>query len=467
MRNNEYYFKKLNSGANPWPFIIGVLLVLLVLMLLRHCNTPNKFWGDNTSYEYRVIPIFPDKPNLLRPIDTTKIIIPDDPIKRPIISNLLNVYVQDTIDLKQFAAKVIDKYSTDSLLVTYYADAYKRIQFEIPSNKRNELKKSIKQDFSVVKFVCYESILSSSKKNTDPGFNNPNYSWFYEQIGLYRAWDITMGNEDIKIAVIDDSFDATHPELSKRIEKPWNVYEYSDNVKTYNKLIHGTHVAGTAVGEKNNNLGISGVAPNCKLIPVQIADQQGRMTTSSILDGIFYALKNDADVINLSLGINMPHLKNLTEKEQEMYSKTTFLEEAEMWNEVYEIAQKENTVIVQAAGNSSVLAALDPMKRSKATIIVGATNQDKKIANFSNYGEKVDVYAPGVAIYSSLPNGKFDVMDGTSMSSPIVSGCVGLIKSINDSLSITSIKKLIRNTGLTIKDDNKLIQIDNILLQIK
>ncbi|HAA22372.1 MAG TPA: hypothetical protein DCR93_22755 [Cytophagales bacterium] len=467
MANNIFRFNKLRRGANPWPFILGALLFLLLLFLLRYCNTPNHFYGNSNPHYGQ----WPQEPGLRQPIDSTKIIVPPgDSLKRPIISNLLNVYVQDSVDLKVFANQVIYQYPQDSIQVTYYADEYKRIQFQIPAARRDTLKKSLKQDFAVVKFVVFESILNNQQTAQDPGFSDINNHWFYEQIGLYDAWKQTMGKPEVKIAIIDDSFDATHPELINQIDSPWNVFEYSPNLNTYRTLVHGTHVAGTAVGESDNGVGISGVAPRCRLIPIQIADAQGRMTTTSILDGIFYALKNDADVINMSLGLDLAHLVGwLSEQEQEQYANTIFQDEAAMWNEVYEIAQKENTVIVQAAGNSNVVTSLDPMKRSSVTIVVGATDRNQQKAGFSNYGQKVDIYAPGVGIYSSVPNQRFERMDGTSMASPMVAGCVGLIKSVDSTLSATDIIQLMNDTGIPINasGDDKLIQIDEVLQKIQ
>lgn len=469
MEKDEFEFKKFKKSGSIIPVLITVFIVLAVTFLMRNCNSPNKFWNGSTPNYSQVTPVFPENPNVLKPIDTTKIIIPDDPLKRPIISNLINVYLQDTTDLKSFSKKVINAYIQDSLKVTYFAEAYKRIQFEVPSSRRKDLKISIKQDFSAAKFVCDESILSSNQTKTDPGFNNSEYSWFYNQIGLYEAWNETMGNPNIKIAVIDDSFDPNHSELINQIENPWNVFDYSDKIQTYNnRLIHGTHVAGTIAGEYNNGVGISGVAPLCKIIPIQIADQNGRMTTSSILDGVFYALKNGADVINMSLGIDLSNAYgSLAEEQQEAYAKTIYLEEAEMWNEVYEIAYNEGAIIVQAAGNSSVISALDPMKRSKVSIIVGASDQNERVAQFSNYGDGVDIYAPGVNIYSSIPNQKFQQMDGTSMASPIVAGCVALIRTVNKDISIADIKKLMNATGKNVNSNSKLIQIDQLLLKMK
>ena len=476
MDNKEIKFERMRKGGLLWwPLFASILGMLLLLFLLRNCNTPNNFYSNSTKqfidtvYYNNPIKKYPDKPNILPPIDTSKIIFPDDSLKRPIISNLLNVYLQDTVDLKKFSSKISSDYPKDSIEVTYYADEYKRIQFSLAINKRDQLKKELKK-YSEVKFVCYEALISNTNINkNDPDFNKEKYDWFYKKIGLFEAWNTTLGDSSVKIAIIDDSFDPNHLELKNQIEKPWNVYEYSNNINTWKgKLVHGTHVAGTAAGEVNNQFGISGVAPKCKIIPIQIADSQGRMTTSSILDGIFYALKNKADVINMSLGLEMSSkIGNLTEQQQEEYAKKIYADEAKMWNEVYEIAQKENVVIVQAAGNSNVVASLDPMKRSEISIIVGATQKNNNKAIFSNYGQKVDIYAPGVDIYSSFPNNKSEFLDGTSMASPIVAGCVALVKSLNDSISVLELKTLMNETGSNIPNNSgKIIQIDKLILKL-
>ena len=158
----------------------------------------------------------------------------------------------------------------------------------------------------------------------------------------------------------------------------------------------------------------------------------------------------------------------MTEEQQKKYAESSFTDEEAMWDEVYRIAEEEGVIIVQAAGNSNVLAALDPMKRSKSTIVVGATDKSKRRANFSNYGSDVDIYAPGAGIYSSVPNEKFAFMDGTSMASPIVAGCVGLIKSVNDTISIESIKTLLIENGSNVENSRgKLIHINDVISKIK
>lgn len=465
-KNKKYDLERFKSRLSWRYFAYSSITILLLLLLFKLLTLPpNNFYSNKENVviiDDRILrPVFPDLPGRLNPIDTNEIItIPEDPLGKRIVGDLLNVYLHNSVKLEIFAQQILNEYSSDEVTITYFAEEYKRIQFKVPVSKRDYLKDEWSKKTNDVKFICYETVFQSFKKSyNDPGFSSTKYSWFYQKIDLFEAWKKTKGNNDIIIAVIDDSFDSKHPELKNQIVKPWNVFDYSSDLNTYNNtLLHGTHVAGIAVGEIDNGFGLSGVAPQCKLMPIQISDENGMMSTTAILDGIFYALKNGAKVINLSLGQDLSSLLNFIDYENHPeLIENLYPEEAQLWNEVFEIANKEGVTIVQAAGNSNVLAQLDPMKRSKLSIIVGASDKNDSKAPFSNYGDNVDLYAPGVAIYSSIPDRKFDFMDGTSMASPIVAGCVALIKSINLNFTTEEIKKILNDTGSPLKGNNKRI----------
>tara|TARA_B110000285_G_scaffold13974_1_gene13789 strand:+ start:6554 stop:7987 length:1434 start_codon:yes stop_codon:yes gene_type:complete len=457
-----------------WKWVALVLFLLLLFCFLFKCcdkdrrdflAAPEQIIEGNTDVGYDY---YPENPNRLNPIDTSMIeILPDDPLKREVVTNLINVYCHDTVELKRMAKEFIIEFPADSIKVSYYAEEYKRIQFQIPPSRRESLMDNLRLDVLDVKFVVDEWIISSSQTSSipsDPGYSDSEKRWFYEDIGLFDAWKYGLGDPRITIAVIDDSFDPKHTELLGKFVKPWNVIDYNKNVNGDLKRFHGTHVAGTVGGNAENGFGISGVAPNCKIMPIQVADMSGNMTLTAILDGIFYALKNDVDVINMSLGQEFGHLAGLDITEQNRLARTINLDEAKMWDEVYKIAEEQGVIIVQAAGNSSVLASIDPMKRSKNSLIVGALDRSRKTANFSNVGEAVNVFAPGVEIYSSLPNNKMGPLQGTSMASPIVAGCVALIKSKKNDIGITELIQIIKDTGEPVPGEaGTLIRVDKIL----
>ena len=120
------------------------------------------------------------------------------------------------------------------------------------------------------------------------------------------------------------------------------------------------------------------------------------------------------------------------------------------WNEIFEMAEEENIMIVFAAGNCDVLIGLDQMKRADDVIIVSAVDKYNKKAIFSNHGERSTVSAPGVDIFSSMPGNRYACMDGTSQAAPIISGVVGLMKSINPNLSNKDIISILQKSGKNI-----------------
>lgn len=461
---------------HTWLKWLALILFILVLIcfVFKCCDneSSNNATVSNERNERTEEPRTRDTPEAYvhpTPIDTTFTeILPDDPLKREIVSNLVNAYCKDTVTLDRIAREVSNKFNDQDIAVTFKAEAYKRIQFKIDPDRREDLLLYLKNDSEDIKYALREwYIRGASSIPTDPGYSREQNKWFYEQIGVFNAWSYGYGSDSVVVAVLDDSFDPTHKELTGRLVSPWNIFDYSPNVNSEQGGVHGTHVAGTICANHDNGFGISGIAPNCKIMPIQIADNNGLISITAIIDGIFYALKNDADIINMSLGQDLRHLGNLSDREQEEISNTVFIEEANLWNDIYEIALEENTLIVQAAGNSGVLASIDPMKRSKSTIVVGATNNKENLAVFSNHGSKVDIYAPGVEIYSSTPDNKMDYMDGTSMATPIVSGCLALAKSKKADLSMSQVKELLEETGLKIDGERaRLIQIDKFLGRI-
>ncbi|MEL7145545.1 MAG: S8 family serine peptidase [Bacteroidota bacterium] len=290
-------------------------------------------------------------------------------------------------------------------------------------------------------------------------------SWYHEDINTYEAWDRTMGDSDLVIAVIDDGFDLDHPEFRGKVYKPRNIPSQTAEVNTGYNSLHGTHVAGIAVAIANNGIGLAGVAPGCQLMPVQVADYYGRLSATAIIDGVLYAIHNGADVINVSLGMKpSPRLAELSLEEQQELIKNAFKEEETFWESIFEMAKERNIMIVLAAGNDDVLVGLDPMKRSHHAIKVSASDIAHRKAPFSNFGALSTVTAPGVAIYSTLPNEQFDYRDGTSMAAPMVAGSVALIKSINPTYTNQQLIELLQKTGAPVADPQKkmgnIIQLD-------
>lgn len=431
-------------------------------------NTP----GDNGLYQpiqpddpgFEFLPEYPNKPI---PIDDGDI-IDDEEGNRRIIANRLNVLLDDdALTINQFAADFKAVYAGDQYQIIYADPIIKRLQLQIPADERvqikNELVQRLPEQYTTNNvFVWDEALMTSSIVPNDSRIGE---CWYHNAIKTYAAWDITMGNEDIIVAIVDDGINLKHNEFRNKIVKPYNVFTKSDDVRE-SDVGHGTHVAGLAIASANNQSGIAGVAPNCKLMPIQVFDRDGYCSTMSVLDGVLYAVYNGADVVNLSLGM-MINAQLPSAAQQELIN-SYFKEEERVWKKVFSIANRNNTAIIIAAGNENLMAGIEPMHRSQDVIVVAAVGEDHNPlhtkANFSNYGSYTDVSAPGVDILSTMGNGKYETMSGTSMAAPIVAGAVALIKSVNRPLSTAQIRTILQETGIEVNGNiGKLIQLDKAL----
>jgi subtilisin family serine protease len=364
------------------------------------------------------------------------------------------------------------KYPDDKYKVIYYDNVVKRMQIEIPKEEREQLKKEIPPKFApeYELFVFDEALFEGSYTPNDPAFADRDKTWYLTAIKAPQAWDITRGSEKITVAIVDNGFNLKHPELSSKVVMPYNVWKHSTEIFPQ-QVDHGTHVAGTALAIADNGKGICGIAPNCAFMPIQIADARGLMTTTSVLDGILYALYQGADVVNVSLGGQFTGLDQFPESVQRDLIQNHFKEEERLWREIMRIAANHNSTIVVAAGNDNVLAGIDALQRPELFITVSAVDKNSQSygkADFSNYGNYSTISAPGVGIYSSIGKNDYATMDGTSMAAPIVTGAIALMKSLNDSLTTKQIICILQSTGLETQGNiGKLIQLDKALEKVK
>ncbi len=427
-----------------WFLLLGLIL-LLVAILLGYCKSTKTY--------------LPDRPNIIVPIDTTKIVSDPDSIRK-IVSNRCNVaLIGENTDIVEFAKQFKKAYPSDDYSIIYYDTMTYSLQIELPPEDLQQFKEELPDKLTDFELLIWdESLYRSDYIPQDPGFSKPRDYWYHQNVKALSAWDISRGDSTIIIAVIDDGFDLTHPEFAGKIYKPWNTVTHSPNVNTGRHLVHGTHVAGIATGLANNSKGVAGIAPNCKLMPIQIADSYGYMGNTPIKQGILYAIHNGANVINMSLGQMFdPRIKFMPQELQEMIIETEFKDEEKIWKRIFEIAYKKNIVVVLAAGNQDIVIGLDPMQRYEKCIKVSATTTWNARAEFSNYGKRSTISAPGVDIYSSLPNNNFGFFEGTSMAAPIVTGGIALIKSVNPTLSYDEIIDLIQSTGIPVNHISKYV----------
>lgn len=269
----------------------------------------------------------------------------------------------------------------------------------------------------------------------------PDDTYFYLMWGLNNtsnididapeAWDIERGESSVTVAVIDTGVQTNHPDLAGQFVTGYDFY--FDDTSVYDGLDddHGTHVAGT-IAAIDNSIGVIGVAPNIKIMPLKFLGPDGGYISDAI-DAINYAKQNGADIINASWGGGgySESLKNAIES--------------------------FGGVFVVAAGNNKTDTDKNPYYPASYTssniISVAAIDKYGALASFSNYGlNSVDIAAPGVDIASTYPD-SYAYMSGTSMAAPHVSGIIALLKSYNNSLTT---QELINKLYSTAKPYNSL-----------
>ena len=270
------------------------------------------------------------------------------------------------------------------------------------------------------------------------------------------AWDLTTGSRDVVIGVIDSGVDITHPDLAANIwvnpgETPnngvdddgngfiddvngWDFYDDDNSPNDGNG--HGTHVAGTIGAVGNNNLGIAGVNWQVSLLPLRFLGNDGSGWTSDAVAAVNYAtmLKRD-------FGINVAATNNSWGGGG--YSRTL--------DRAIQAANDEGIMFIAAAGNQGTNNDTNPSYPTNYTspnvISVAALNRNDNLASFSNYGATtVDIGAPGVSIYSTLPGNSYGSFSGTSMAAPHVAGVVGLLNAAKPGISVTEVNNAILNT---------------------
>jgi len=259
--------------------------------------------------------------------------------------------------------------------------------------------------------------------------------WAPQFIGAPQAWNSTLGDPSIVIAIVDTGIDADHPDLAGG--KVVLTKNYVKGERASDSFGHGTHVAGIAAANINNGTGIAGICGRCSLMSVKVLGADGSGLTSDVASGIAYATDSGARVINLSLGSS---------------SRTTIARDA------LDYALNNNALPVVAMGNASSDFVGD-LGYWYSALSVGALDQQAAKASFSNFGLQTDVTAPGVAVLSTLPTysvtlntqygykTNYDALSGTSMAAPVVSGLAGLLLSVNPALTATQVKGIIESTA--------------------
>lgn len=269
-----------------------------------------------------------------------------------------------------------------------------------------------------------------------------NYQWNLPVIGTEQGWAISKGKENIEIAIVDTGVDLDHPDLKNRLVKGFNLID--ENREPDDDNGHGTHVAGIIASETNNSEGTAGMTWYNKIMPVKAMGAKGYGTTFDIARGIIWAVDHGADVINLSLG---------------NYQPSNMLEEAVTY------AFSKNVLMVSAAGNDGSNQPTYPSAYPEV-LSVAAIDYNGNRASFSNYGDYIDIAAPGVSIPSTYFNKQYAALSGTSMAAPHVAGLAALIFSANPELTNKQVMNIIRKSAIDLGEQGKDVDYGNGLIDV-
>lgn len=323
--------------------------------------------------------------------------------------------------------------------------------------------------------------LAFAKTSNDP---KGKQHWSFKDIGAYDAWDITTGSKEVVVAVIDNGFDANHPDLKDNVWKNideiannnidddkngyiddvlgWNfvgkdndpipdVSRLSNSQKEDGFFNHGTLVAGIIGAVGNNKKDMAGLNWNVRLMNLKVLSNTGEGSEAALTEAMLYAVNNGAHIINISaVGGDSKGLRT-----------------------AISVAYEKGVVVIAAAGNNAESLKTSPLypacsdagSKVQKVLGVSAIEESHLLASFSNYGsECVDITAPGVDIGSLLryePGENLKVTysngwDGTSFSAPLVTGAAALVKSLQPEWKAPQIyDALLKTTHKTPPDDEE------------
>ena len=228
--------------------------------------------------------------------------------------------------------------------------------------------------------------------------------WGVSAFNLPGVWQKTQG-DGVVIAVLDTGVDLDHDDLKANLVDGINLV--SRGKPPVDESDHGTHVTGVLVAE-NNAIGMVGVAPRAKVMPVKVLDRNGNGEMPVVAEGIRWAADHGADFIVMSLGCP---------------SKLQTVRKA------IQYAQAKGTVSFAAAGNAGLTQEIFYPANYKETISIGAIGETFNRASFSCTGTNLDFLAPGVDIFSTVPKNWYATMSGSSMACPFAAGVAALLLS--------------------------------------
>jgi hypothetical protein len=255
--------------------------------------------------------------------------------------------------------------------------------------------------------------------------NDPYWpkQWNLMKIRADYAWNKTMGNPSILVAVIDTGIDYNHPDLAPNYA-PFGFDWVNNDNDPMDDHGHGTHVAGIVASVINNMVGVAGIA-QVRIMAEKGLNQSGEGYADDLANAISHAVDQAAQILVMSWGSNSSSI---------------------LINRAVKYAYRKGSLLVGAAGNDASSQKTYPAAYDEV-MAVSATDQIDNPASFTNYGDWIEIAAPGVNIYSTILNNDYGYMSGTSMAAPHVAGVAALIWSVFPELSRDQLRQRLRETA--------------------
>ncbi|WP_293339976.1 S8 family serine peptidase [Microcoleus sp. CAWBG58] len=277
-------------------------------------------------------------------------------------------------------------------------------------------------------------------------------NWALDVINAPEVWNQNITGNGIVVAVVDSGVDYNHPDLDGNIWRNpgeiagngidddrngfiddirgWDFVSGDNNPMDLDFNGHGTHIAG-AIAAERNNFGITGVAPNAKIMPVRVLPFFGGGSPNNVASGIRYAADNGANVINLSLGSNS--------------------NPSDAVNDAIQYANNKGSVVVMAAGNLGDIQPAYPARNANRWGISAGSIDIRGImdstSNRAGFTPLDYLVAPGVEIVSTTPGNDYELQTGTSFAAPQVAGVAALVLNANPTLTPSQVEYILTTTA--------------------
>lgn len=330
-------------------------------------------------------------------------------------------------------AVILFNEEVDRQLLEKYTEDIKYVFDELPAAavELTDAQKKLLEFYPGIHSIRYDKPVQQSAQRVE---------WGYKAVEADKRVPGTLTGKGIKIGILDSGIDTKHPDLQVaggacmmnllRIDGCKNSYN-DDNG-------HGTHVAGI-IAAKNNSLGVVGVAPNAQIYGVKVLNKLGDGTTSTMMAGVEWAIKNKMDIINIS--ITSPF-------------------EDDYLHRMIQRAYDSGILVVAAAGNEGKPLTGEPSSvqypaKFPEVIAVSSIDESKRHGPLSSIGKEVELAAPGERIYSTYPTTiktsdevGYKTLSGTSMASPYVVGLAALYKEKYPDMTNKHLRMLLQKNAL-------------------